>query len=156
MLSRKEIDKSDIVERSNSMAPKESPCLERNLEELPGYVEVEVVFDSNKQILSKPFKISIPVCYLQVISNKDEVEFEKTLLKNENYHKNNMQNELESLVQEFQIYNRYLNEVKALNEIALEESKIILHKLQNSTPVQLDNIAKTVDDSEENIEVKVF
>ena len=153
MLSRKEIDKSDVEEKNNNMATKEAPCNERHLEELPGYIEIEILFDNNKKLLDKPFKVSIPVCNIQMISNKDEVILEKVLLKNENYQKNNLQNELNLLFTEFDNLSKYISEPKTLNEVMLEEAKIILSKLQHSTPAILDNIAKTVEDNEENMNV---
>jgi hypothetical protein len=153
MLSRKEKDKSDVEEKNLNMAPKEAPCTERNLEELPGYIEVEVLFDSSKKLLDNSFQISIPVCNVHLISNKDEVVFEKILLKNESYQKHNLQNELNQLFAEFEVYNSYLTQPNALNDLMLEESKIILGKLQNSTPALLENIGKIVEDNSENINV---
>ena len=151
MLSRKEKDNSDIDEKSINMAPKEPSCTERYLEELPGYIEVELLFDVNSKLLDKPYKISIPVCYVSLISNKEEVIFEKFLLKNENYQKISLQNDLNSLFSEFENLQRFINDPKTLNELMLDEAKISLNKIQYTNPVLLDNIAKNIDDNEENL-----
>ena len=153
MLSRKEKDKSEIDEKSINMENKEAPCKERYLEELPGYIEVELLFDLNKNLLDKPYKISLPVCYVNLISNKEEIVFEKILLKNENYQKNCIQNDLNSLFAEFENLERFIHNSRTLNELMLDEAKITLNKLQHSNPVQIDNIAKNIDDNEENIYV---
>lgn len=156
MLSRKEKDMTEIDERSISMEEKQAFCTERHLEELPGYIEIEILFDSMKNLLEKPNKASIPICFINTISNKDEVVFEKILLKNENYQKVNSQNELNSLFCEYEKLQRYLIDPKSLNELMLEEAKITLNKLQHNTPALLENIAKVIDDNEDNINVKLY
>ena len=156
MLSRKEKDKSDVDEKSINLIEKQLPCTERHLEELPGFIEIEILFDKNKNILENPKKISLPVCNILLISNKEEVGFEKILLKNENYQKISLLNELNTLYIEFENLQRYINEPKTLNELMLEEAKIILNRLQHSNPVLIDNIAKNIEDSEENIDVNFF
>ncbi len=153
MLSRKEKDMTEIEDRSVNMEGKEALCAERHLEELPGYIEIEILFDDKKNLLDKPKNVSIPVCFINPISNKDEVIFEKILLKNENYQKINSQNELNSMFDEFEKLQRFLLDPKSLNELMLEEAKITLNKLQHNTPALLENIAKVVDDNEENINV---
>ena len=153
MLSRKEIYKTDVEDKSVSMAGKEAICTERYLEELPGYIEIELLFDANKKLLDIPLKISLPVCHVQLISNKEEVIFEKILLKNENYQKYCLQNELNSLYSEFENLQRFIIEPKSINEIMLDEAKIYLNKVQHSYPILIDNIAKNIEDNEENINV---
>jgi hypothetical protein len=153
MLSRKEKDMTEVEERTVNMEGKDAFCNERHLEELPGYIELEILFDEKRNLLDKPINVSIPICFINPISNKDEVVFEKILLKNENYQKINSQNELNSLNEEFEKLNRFLLDPKSLNELMLEEAKIILNKLQHNTPPILENIAKIVDDNEENINV---
>lgn len=155
MLSRKEKDKSDIEERNNVIANTEANCMERHLEELPGFIEVELLFDKNKILLESTKKVSLPVCLIQLISNKDELVFEKILLKNENYQKINNQNELNLLFEEYEKLQRHITEPKSLNELMLEEAKITLNKIQHITPAQLENIAKTIEDNDENINVLI-
>lgn len=156
MLSRKDKDKTIVEEKNNVIANFEGNCYERHLEELPGYIEVEILFDNTKKMLERPKKTSIPVCFIQLISNKDELVLEKILLKNENYQKINSQNELNSMYEEYEKLQRFILEPKSLNELLLEEAKITLNKIQHSTPAQLENIAKIVDDSEENMNVIIF
>ena len=95
----------------------------------------------------------MPVCNILLISNKEEVAFEKILLKNENYQKISLLNELNTLYSEFENLQRYINDPKTLNELMIEEAKITLNKLQHSNPFLIDNIAKNIEDSEENIDV---
>ena len=154
MLSRKEFDKSDIEDKSGNMAAREAPCLERHLEELPGYVEVEILFDKERKLTQKPYKVSLPVCYIQMISNKDEVIFEKILLKNENYQKNSLQEELNLLFSEFEGYQKYIQDPKTMSELMLDEAKMLLNKIQHGNPAVIENIMKHCDDNEENLSVK--
>jgi hypothetical protein len=153
MLSRKEKDKSDVDDKSLNIASKEPPCKERYLEELPGYVEVELLFDVKNKLLDNPFKISLPVCLINILSNKEELVFERILLKNENYKKISLQNDLNSLFEEFENLQRFVNDNKTMNELMLEEAKILLNKLQFIHPALIDNIAKNIDDTQENINV---
>jgi hypothetical protein len=153
MLSRKSNDLSDVVEKSIShdINIEGITCKERHLAELPGLVEIEVIFDKTKKLIEKPFKIAVPVCQISLLSNQDEVAFEKTLLKSDQYKKINAKNELDILFNEFEVLIKYNENPKTLNELNMDEAKILLNKLQFTYPVQLDHLAKIVEDNEENI-----
>ena len=55
--------KTNSLERMKSKEIiKEGYCHQIHLEELPGFIELEVAFSPDMNLLDNPFKVSLPVC----------------------------------------------------------------------------------------------
>lgn len=147
MLARKDKDDSDILERLKSYEINmDGYCPERHLEELPGFVDVEIIFAPYHTVLEKPIRVSMPVCKVVPLTPKEEANFQKTILKNK-YKK------VENLYQRYVGYENYLNDLSALSKLSLAEMKQLMSEMK--VEVKKEEYISAMDDSE-NIEVRVI
>lgn len=103
MLARKDVEKKDVIERlKSSDTIKEGYCVERHLEELPGFIDVQVMFNNKKEKLqsTSQMKFSVPICNVTLLSIKEQVEFEKEIIKAEM----NLENKLKDEI--FEVYDK--------------------------------------------------
>ena len=121
MLARKNIDKNnddnlEIKKMKSFGYPKIGICKERSLEELPGFLSIEVMFlpGHNIQELKEYISISIPCCDLYPLSAKEQIKFEKNLI---------MKNEIEK-IEETDNINKYLEKAKIFEELVKDEKKL--------------------------------
>jgi hypothetical protein len=144
MLARKEKDNSDIIERMKSFEPsREGYCQERHLDELPGFVDIQIMFapdgtlletekdfnNSNFNFGNNNLKISIPVCKIIPLTPKEELNFQKTLLKTQMKVQNVQNENLNKIYEEFKNYENLLTP-ENLNSLKLDEAKNILSILE--------------------------
>jgi hypothetical protein len=135
MLVRKDLDKKDIIERMKSSdIKKEGYCVERHLDELPGFIDILVVLNDKKEtILSKTkIKLSIPVCNAIIISMKEQVEIEKIVVTEQMNEENLLKEELDKLFEDFKSSQKYTDFQILSKEItSFDEAKQFLSYLEN-------------------------
>lgn len=124
MLARKDKEDTDIAERlKSSEIHKEGHCQERHLEELPGFVDVEIIFTPEHVMLDSPIKLSLPVCKVIPLSPKEETNFQKAMLKTKF-------KKVDSLCQRYVEYEKYLRDGKLLSSLSLSDAKEIISDLE--------------------------
>jgi len=156
MLARKEKDNSNIIERMKSFEQKrEGFCQERHLDELPGFVDILIMFapdgtllDSEKELNqsnsnlvnnnNNSFKISIPVCKIIPLTPKEELNFQKILIKKQMKVQNIQVENLNKIYEEFKNYERLLTQ-ENLNALKLEDAKNILVNLEKDYQSEYSN-----------------
>eukprot|EP00340_Litonotus_pictus_P012286 CAMPEP_0170537538 /NCGR_PEP_ID=MMETSP0209-20121228/102771_1 /TAXON_ID=665100 ORGANISM="Litonotus pictus, Strain P1" /NCGR_SAMPLE_ID=MMETSP0209 /ASSEMBLY_ACC=CAM_ASM_000301 /LENGTH=784 /DNA_ID=CAMNT_0010839053 /DNA_START=33 /DNA_END=2388 /DNA_ORIENTATION=+ len=112
MLARKDSEKGDVVEKMRSSdVMKDGSCVERHLEELPGFLDLQVLFNSRKEALfnKDKVKISIPVCNVVIMTMKEQVELEKELVHEQIKTENKVQAKLEDDFDRVKACEKYLD-----------------------------------------------
>lgn len=134
MLVRKDLDKKDIVERMKSSdIKKEGYCIERHLDELPGFIDIQVILNDKKEpILSKQkIKLSIPVCNAIIINMKEQVEIEKIVVTEQINEENILKDELDKLFLDLKSNEKYSDfQVLSKDVVSLDEAKQFLEYLE--------------------------
>jgi hypothetical protein len=131
MLARKDKNKEEIVERMKSQDMRmEGWCNERYLEELPGFIDLFIFFTPDGTLLETPIKISLPVCTIIPLTPKEEINFEKSLLKAQMKKKNLQSQSLESIYLQFKQLENIMQNDSSANSLSLEESKKTLSEIE--------------------------
>jgi hypothetical protein len=131
MLARKDKNKEEIVERMKSQDMRiEGWCNERYLEELPGCIDLFIFFTPDGVLLESPIKISIPVCTIIPLTPKEEISFEKTLLKAQMKKKNLQSQNLDSIYIQFKQLENLMHNDQSVNSLSLEDSKKMLSEIE--------------------------
>ena len=143
MLARKDNEETQLKKMKSFEEKKEGYCGDRHLDELPGFVSVEIMFYPGNEIkeMKDYIKRRLPICHLIPLNPKEEIKFEKSIV-------------LQNNSQVMKFYNlaleleKYLNQPKLLEEFDLEKIKEIL---QNAESIN-DEIFKNL---EEDLEEKI-
>ena len=143
MLARKDNEETQLKKMKSFEEKKEGHCGDRHLDELPGFVSVEIMFYPGNEIkeMKDYIKRRLPICHLIPLNPKEEIKFEKSIV-------------LQNNSQVMKFYNlaleleKYLNQPKLLEEFDLEKIKEIL---QNAESIN-DEIFKNL---EEDLEEKI-
>jgi hypothetical protein len=130
MLARKVKDNFDLERGKSSDAKKEGYCSERHLEELPGFVDLTIMFTPEMKLMDEVVRVSLPACQLIPLTPKEELNFEKMILKNQYKVKNRRQDELDLLFNEFCKYSEFVKQPVQLNSLNMEESLKLSEKLE--------------------------
>lgn len=168
MLVRKDKEKEDILQKMHSEAHiKEGSCFERHLNELPGFVEIELQYDSEKNTLesddvrenlvntltkknsnnficdNKKIRISIPICQLSNVSIKEQGEFERLKIKNQMKLNENLKTELLQNYKTIKNYEKYINDqslmLKELEDVKnTKEILEIVEKVRVEYKISMD------------------
>jgi len=137
MIARKDKGNTDLIDKfSSSEIKKSSYCSERHLEELPGFIDLELLFDPNKTLIDEPVQISLPVCNLAPLNPKDELVFQKSMIKLQMKKKKQSSESLNQIYDEYKNYEEYCMNPKLLSQISLEEAKRLMEKLETGINVE--------------------
>ena len=139
MLARKDKDLGELKRMSSSGFQKEGFCPDRHLEELPGFVSVNILFMNNSQQIKEPIKISIPVCFLIPLSPEEQIKFEKKVIIQQEMQIEEANNEIEEIYKKCQTYENYIKNDLLLEEKSLGEIKEILTEVEN---INVDELEK--------------
>lgn len=139
MLARKDKDLGELKRMSSSGFQKEGFCPDRHLEELPGFVSVNILFMNNSQQIKEPIKISIPVCFLIPLSPEEQIKFEKKVIIQQEMQIEEANNEIEEIYKKCQTYESYIKNDLLLEEKSLGEIKEILTEVEN---INVDELEK--------------
>ena len=131
MLARKDKELGELKRMSSRGFQKEGFCEDRHLEELPGFVSVNVLFMNNTQQMKEPIKISIPVCFLVPLSPEEQIKFEKKVIIQQEMEIEEANKEIEEIYKKCQTYETYIKNDSLLEEKSLEEVKGILAEVEN-------------------------
>lgn len=154
MLARKDKEVTNLERLKSSDVTKEGYCHERHLEELPGFITIDVNLTPDKAIVEKPIRISIPVCKVIPLTPKEEVIFEKILVKSEILEKKQTEEKLNILYKNFIEINQYVGDNNKLKALTLDEVKNMLEFTENSiSDNEKVNFKSIFEESDENIEV---
>jgi hypothetical protein len=147
MIVRKEKDQSDIVERiKSSEIIQGGTCQERHLEELQGLVSVEILFTPETTIMENSIKISMPICKLIPLTPKEELIFEKQVLKGY-YRKKSIQIEtINYLYENFLTMRKYIEDPDLLNTLSLDDVKKVLEFVEKE--IKNEDIQHSLEESE--------
>ena len=126
MLARKDKDLGELQKMSSSGFQKEGYCPDRHLEELPGFVSVQILFMSNYQPIKSPVKISLPVCFLIPLIPEEQIKFEKQVIIQQEMEIEEANQKIEEAYKKFQEYEKYIKNDAILEEKSLEEIKNIM------------------------------
>ena len=138
MLARKDKDLGELKRMSSSGFQKEGFCPDRHLEELPGFVSVNILFMNNSQQIKEPIKISIPVCFLIPLSPEEQIKFEKKVIIQQEMQIEEANNEIEEIYKKCQTYESYIKNDLLLEEKSLGEIKEILTEVENINVEELE------------------
>ena len=145
MLARKNIDKNnddnlEIKKMKSFGYPKIGICKERSLEELPGFLSIEVMFlpGHNIQELKEYVSISIPCCHLYPLSAKEQLKFDKSLLIKNEHEKNEVLDNINKYLEKAKIFEELVKDEKKLEEKNIDDIKEILKNVEEFNNIQLD------------------
>lgn len=132
MLARKDKDDTVIKKMNSFGIQKEGVCGDRHFAELPGFVVLEVLFEPGKEgaVLDKPIGVNIPLCHLIPLSPKENIEFEKRLVKSTVIKENENIDKVLTVYEKFKEYEKYLNNQKEMDNFNMQQLKEILANLE--------------------------
>ena len=126
MLARKDKDLGELQRMSSSGFQKEGYCPDRHLEELPGFVSVEILFMNNSQPIKDPINVSLPVCFLIPLLPEEQVKLEKEIIIQQEMEIEEANQEIEEIYKKCEEYDNYIKNDSLLEAKSLEEIKGIL------------------------------
>ena len=131
-------DNLDIKKMKSFGYPKIGICKERSLEELPGFLSIEVMFlpGNNIEELKEYISISIPCCHLYPLSAKEQIKFEKSLIMRNEIEKIEESNNINNYVEKAKIFEEFLNDEKKLEEKNIDDIKQILTNIEEFNNIQ--------------------
>ena len=106
MLARKDKEEKEIERMHSSDIIKEGNCQERHLEELQGFITIDLLFNEKKEPI-KLTKLSLPVCLISIIDVKEQIELEKMSLKQQYIEEEAKKNKLELIYHDFKGMEKY-------------------------------------------------
>lgn len=151
MLARKDKELSDVNKVRANEYQKEGKCGDRHLEELPGFVSVEVIFINGDDFLQleEPINISIPVCFLVPLSAEEQVDFEKNIIIKKEFEIQETCKKLDAWEEKCKLYETFINNDKILEEKKLDDIKEILSNIEK---IEVEKIEQNnIDEYEEKI-----
>ena len=125
MLARKDKDLGELQRMSSSGFQKEGYCPDRHLEELPGFVSVEILFMNNSQPIKDPINVSLPVCFLIPLLPEEQVKLEKEIIIQQEMEIEEANQEIEEIYKKCEEYDNYIKNDSLLEAKSLEEIKAI-------------------------------
>ena len=141
MLARKDKGAGEIKRMISSGFKKEGYCSDRHLQELPGFISVEILFEgnsSNPVQLKEPINVDIPVCFLQPLSPEEQIKFEKNVIIQQEMEIEETNKEIDEIFSKFQDYEAYAKNDGLLEEKTMDEIKDILADVENVNIVELE------------------
>ena len=140
MLARKDKELGELKRMSSSGFQKEGYCPDRHLEELPGFVSVEVLFTNGSPPtkLKESVNISIPVCFLIPLSPEEQVKFEKSIIIQKEMEIEEANQEIEEIYNKFTNYENYIKNDALLEEKTMDEIKSILAEVEKISIEELE------------------
>ena len=134
MLARKDKGAEEIKRMISSGFKKEGYCSDRHLQELPGFISVEILFEgnsSNPVQLKEPIDVDIPVCFLQPLSPEEQIKFEKNVIIQQEMEIEEANKEIDEIFSKFQDYEGYAKNDSLLEEKTMDEIRGILDDIEN-------------------------
>lgn len=143
MLARKDKDLGELRKMSSSGFQKEGYCPDRHLEELPGFVSVEILFAGGNPPLQmkQPINISIPVCFLIPLTPEEQIKFEKSVIIQQEMEIEEANQEIEEIYKKCQEYQTYIKNDSLLEEKSLDDIKAILADVEKINSEELEKNA---------------
>ena len=143
MLARKDKDLGELRKMSSSGFQKEGYCPDRHLEELPGFVSVEILFAGGSPPLQmkQPINISIPVCFLIPLTPEEQIKFEKSVIIQQEMEIEEANQEIEEIYKKCQEYQTYIKNDSLLEEKSLDDIKAILADVEKINSEELEKNA---------------
>ena len=141
MLARKDKGAEEIKRMISSGFKKEGYCSDRHLQELPGFISVEILFEgnsSNPVQLKESIDVDIPVCFLQPLSPEEQIKFEKNVIIQQEMEIEEANKEIDEIFSKFQEYEGYAKNDVLLEEKTLDEIKGILDDIENVNVEELE------------------
>ena len=132
MLARKDKDDTVIKKMNSFGIQKEGVCGDRHFAELPGFVVLEILFEPGKEgaVLDKPIGVNIPLCHLIPLSPKENIEYEKRLVKSTVIKENENIDKVLTVYEKYKQYEMYLSNQKLMDDFTMEQLKEILANLE--------------------------
>lgn len=152
MLARK--DKKDSFEsnqlqRKKSVEPSlQGDCEERHLEDLIGYIDVNIICRPDMSIMETPIVIKIPCCKLVLLSFKEQIPFETMLARQGYLKKKNVFDKIKNFYEKINKLKEAVNDERKINEITIEETREYLEKFEELNlyeELELDNLNEDED-----------
>ena len=145
MLARKDKELGELKRMSSSGFQKEGYCPDRHLEELPGFVSVQILFtgDNPPQQMKEPINISIPVCFLIPLSPEEQIKFEKSVIIQQEMEIEEANQEIDEIFKKCEVYESYIKNDSLLEEKSLEEIKAILNEVEK---INIEELGKNASD----------
>lgn len=152
MLARKDKELGELKRMSSSGFQKEGYCPDRHLEELPGFVSVEVLFKNGSPPtkLKDSVNISIPVCFLIPLSPEEQVKFEKSIIIQKEMEIEEANQEIEEIYNKCTNYENYIKNDALLEEKTMDEVKSILAEVEKISIEELEK--NSSDDYKEKLD----
>ena len=152
MLARKDKEMGELKRMSSSGFQKEGYCPDRHLEELPGFVSVEVLFKNGSPPtkLKDSVNISIPVCFLIPLSPEEQVKFEKSIIIQKEMEIEEANQEIEEIYNKCTNYENYIKNDALLEEKTMDQIKSILAEVEKISVEELEK--NSSDDFKEKLD----
>ena len=143
MLARKDKDLGELRKMSSSGFQKEGYCPDRHLEELPGFVSVEILFAGGSPPLQmkQPINISIPVCFLIPLTPEEQIKFEKSVIIQQEMEIEEANQNIEDIFKKCEVYESYIKNDSLLEEKSLDDIKAILADVEKINSEELEKNA---------------
>lgn len=141
MLARKDKGAGEIKRMISSGFKKEGYCSDRHLQELPGFISVEILFEgnsSNPVQLKESINVDIPVCFLKPLSPEEQINFEKNVIIQQEMEIEEANKEIDEIFNRFQDYEKYVKNDGLLEEKTVDEIRGILDAVENLNVEQLE------------------
>ena len=141
MLARKDKGAEEIKRMISSGFKKEGYCSDRHLQELPGFISLEILFEgnsSNPVQLKEPINVDIPVCFLQPLSPEEQIKFEKNVIMQQEMEIEEANKEIDEIYSRFHDYEGYAKNDALLEEKTMDEIKGILADIENANIEELE------------------
>jgi hypothetical protein len=146
MIVRKEKDNSDLLERLRSTEIRiDGYCKERHLEELPGLVDIDIMFTPDTEMMEEHIRLSLPVCKLIPLTPKEEIIFEKKVLKNQIRKKSISMETFNYIFEQYLGLEKFINDSELLNKMSLDEIKKVLEFIEKEINNEIKN---SIEDTE--------
>lgn len=145
MLARKDKGDNPLEPMKSFGYEKEGKCGDRHLEELPGFVSLEVEFqpdlDNKGEVimLEEPITLSIPICHLIPLTFKEQNELEKIRIIHQEKQQNEKDEEVNNAYMLFKKYEEYLNNEKLLDTFTLDELNHIMENVNKDYESLIEN-----------------
>jgi hypothetical protein len=107
---------------------------------------VEILFTPETKLMDQTNKISMPICKLIPLSPKEELIFEKQVLKGLNRKKSIQIETINYLYEQFISLSKYIDDPELLNTLSLEDVKKILEFIEKE--IKNEDINHSLEESD--------
>jgi hypothetical protein len=125
---------------------------------LPGYIDLNIVFDQDLKYLDTPIKIALPACMISLIPVMEEMEYEKKFMDEVKKRTSNEMTEFENINNDIVgNYEKFLNNNDLVVSLDKSQIQLLIAKLEQYSAI-LPKITNFIEENElwTYLEVKIL